>query len=232
MALEKLTILVERSGSTMQFGDDRKIVAAFNPGHLKFSRQANWKSQGAALRDVPELQFTGAQPRTLDVDLLFDTYDDDTAPGSKAKVTDLTDPVLKLTTVESHGDKHRPPVCRLRWGSAGVFFQGVLERLNQDFTLFMENGTPVRARLSCSFKEWRTNYEDLNRQNTQSSDVAKAWVVKRGQTLASIAADEYQDPACWRVIARANGIDDPLSLQPGRTLLLPALGPDDGELRR
>lgn len=228
MALEKLTILVERSGANLQFGDDRKIVASFNPARLKFSRSAGWKSQGAAQRDVPELQFTGAQPRTLSVDLLFDTYDTDEAAGSKRKVTELTDEVLKLTTVESHGDKHRPPVCRLRWGTAGVFFQGVLERLDQDFVLFMENGTPVRAKLACSFKEWRTNYEDLNRQNTQSSDVAKVWTVKRGQTLASIAAGEYGDARQWAVIAEANDIDDPLGITPGSVLLLPALAADGG----
>ena len=226
MALEKLTILVERSGSNLQFGDDRTIVSSFNPAHLKFSRNTGWKAQGAAQRDVPELQFTGAQPRTLNVDLLFDTYDTDEAAGSKRAVTELTDEVLKLTTVESHGDKHRPPVCRLRWGTAGVFFQGVLERLDQDFVLFMENGTPVRAKLACGFKEWRTNYEDLNRQNTQSSDVAKVWTVKRGQTLASIAAQEYADARRWPVIAEANDIDDPLCIAPGSVLVLPALAAD------
>jgi len=227
MALTKLTILVERAGASLQFDESRKIVAAFNPGHMKFSRTANWKSQGAALRDVPELQFTGAEPRTLSVELLFDTFDTDEPAGSKRKVTELTDEMLKLTTVESHGDKHRPPVCRLRWGSAGVFFQGVLERLDQDFILFMENGTPVRAKLACSFKEWRTNYDDLNRQRTESSDVVKIWTVRRGETLASIAAEEYLDPTCWRIIAETNDVDDPLRLEPGMSLLLPALRESD-----
>ena len=223
MSLEKLTILVEQAKSKLQFSESRKIVAAFNPSHLKFSRNASWKSQGAAQRDVPELQFTGAEPRTLSIDLVFDTFDTDEEPGSKQKVTDLTDEVFKLTTVETHGEKHRPPVCRLRWGSAGVFFQGVLQRLEQDIVLFMENGTPVRAKLACTFMEWRTNYDDLNKQKTQSSDVAKVWTVRRGESLASIAADEYLDPRHWRTIASANDIDDPLQLVPGCTLLLPAL---------
>ena len=130
--------------------------------------------------------------------------------------------------IESHGEKHRPPVCRLSWGLAGVFFQGVLERLDQDFVLFMENGTPVRAKLACSFKEWRTNYDDLNRQKTQSSDVAKIWTLRRGESLASIAAEEYLDPKQWRVIAAANDIDDPLALVPGRSLVLPAI-PSGGD---
>jgi nucleoid-associated protein YgaU len=49
------------------------------------------------------------------------------------------------------------------------------------------------------------------------------WTLRRGQTLASIAAAEYHDARCWRQIAEANGIDDPLALQPGTLLMLPAL---------
>jgi nucleoid-associated protein YgaU len=55
-----------------------------------------------------------------------------------------------------------------------------------------------------------------------SSDVAKVWVVKRGQSLATIASAEYGDPRAWRIIADANGIDNPLRLAPGTRLLLPA----------
>jgi len=55
-----------------------------------------------------------------------------------------------------------------------------------------------------------------------SSDVAKVWVVKRGQSLATIASAEYGDPRAWRIIADANGIENPLGLAPGTRLLLPA----------
>ena len=66
-----------------------------------------------------------------------------------------------------------------------------------------------------------TDKEDLKAQQTKSSDIAKVWIVKRGQSLATIAAQEYGNPRAWRVIAQANGIDDPLGLVPGMRLLLP-----------
>ena len=56
-----------------------------------------------------------------------------------------------------------------------------------------------------------------------SADVAKVWIVKQGQSLASIAGREYGDPRKWRPIAQANGIDDPTKLRPGAILVLPAL---------
>lgn len=221
MALKKLTILVEKKGGVLVFEQGSAVSALFNPEKIVLNKGVNWQKQDAAQRDVPELQFTNADPRTLTLDLNFDTYDTETLP--KEDVRNHTKKLLALTTVEEHGDKHRPPVCRLSWGAVGVFFQGVLERLEQQFTMFMDDGTPVRATSACTFKEWRTNYEDLNRQDTQSSDIAKSRIVKRSETLSSIAAEEYRDPGLWRPIALENGIDDPLRLMPGSVLLIPPL---------
>jgi nucleoid-associated protein YgaU len=80
----------------------------------------------------------------------------------------------------------------------------------------------VRATARCTFKQWIANFADLNKQDLMSSDVAKVWVVRRGESLATIAAVEYGDPRAWRLIADANGVDDPLGLAPGTRLLLPA----------
>ena len=230
MALDKLTILIELPNGKLQFDDknaDCVIVAMFNPNKLAINRSAQWASQSPAGRDNPELHFTGAQPTTLAIDLLFDTYD--SPELEKKSVNEYTSKLLHLTTVEMHGGKHRPPVCRLRWGRTGVFFQGVLQQLDQTFTMFMENGTPVRATAHCVFQQWRSGEEDRKRQALMSADVAKVWVVQQGQTLASIAAEEYRDPRKWRVIAEANHIDDPLRVPAGARLVLPALRPDARE---
>lgn len=218
MVLEKLQIAVEQSGSVLSFGAGSPITASFNPSKLVFSKSASWQAQNAAQRDVPELQFTNAEPRTLTIDLIFDTYE-----AGQDDVRQYTDKLFYLTTVEKHGEKHRPPVCRLSWGAIGIFFQGVLEQLEQQFTMFLSDGTPVRATSRCTFKEWRTNYDDLNKENKQSSDIVKSRVVKRGESLSSIAAEEYGNSALWRPIADENSIDNPLALAPGTVLLVPTL---------
>jgi nucleoid-associated protein YgaU len=227
MELKRLTILVESAGGNMQFngaGSDDTIVAMFNPNKLTITRSVQWQNQQAAKRDNPEMQFTGSEPSTLSIDLLFDTYDTPEPEESKQSVKIVhTDKLLHLTTVEQHGDKHRPPVCRLQWGDQGIFFQGVLQQLETSFTMFTAAGIPVRAAARCTFKEWRANVKDLQKQNLMSSDVAKLWVAKRGQSLHSIASMEYGDPRVWRVIADANGIDNPLALVPGTRLILPPL---------
>jgi hypothetical protein len=217
MALAKLNILVEAKSKPLEFDHGNPIVALFNPNAISIQKTANWKLVPAAERDVPGSQFTFGEPATLTMDLLFDTYE------AASDVRKHTERVVALTTVEQHGDFHRPPVCQLSWGAFGVFFQGVLQSLSQRYTLFLPDGTPVRATLGCSFREWRSDDEEAKRQNKQSIDVAKMRTVRRGDTLQGIASEEYQDPTLWRPIADANRITNPRLLAPGQTLAIPAL---------
>lgn len=210
MGLAKMIIHTE-------WGED--ITTLFNPNKLVFAKSVQWEQKPAKERDVPELQFKNGQPRTLTLDLFFDTYDSESA--QKTSVREYTDKLFKLTLV--YKDKHRPPVCELSWGTSSVFFKCVLENMTQQFILFMEDGTPVRAKCQCTFKEWRTNSEDQQRQAPESSDIVKKRIVKRGETLSSIAAEVYLNPGLWRPIAEMNSIDNPLTLAPGTMLLIPTL---------
>ena len=219
MALVKLEILVE--GGT-------RIPALFNPSKIAITKNVRWQPQRAERRDVPELQFKNGEGRTVTLDLILDTYD--TPEMQKQSVRKYTDELFKLALV--NGKLHRPPVCELSWGGFGVFFKGILERLQQQFTLFMEDGTPVRATSNCTFKEWRTNPDDLRRQDRQSSDITKTRILKHGETLSSIAAEEYLDPTLWRPIADENELDDPLSVTPGTVLLIPILKYGNSPQRR
>ncbi|MGH3937303.1 MAG: LysM peptidoglycan-binding domain-containing protein, partial [Pseudonocardiaceae bacterium] len=108
------------------------------------------------------------------------------------------------------------------WGVFRNIFTGVLTQLDQRFTRFLADGTPVRATLSCSFIESLTR-ADVRAREMNSADVVKTRVVRRNDTLHSLAAEEYRDPSLWRHIANANGIVNPRNLEPGRVLTIPKL---------
>lgn len=216
MALAKLKILIETAPGT--FGKEVQVL--YNPNKVTMTKAAKWSLVPAAERDSPTSQFTYGEPATLTMELFFDTYE------TGQDVQDYTREVFYLTTIEKHGDLHRPPLCRLAWGlySFGDF-QWVVTNLVQNFTLFRDNGIPVRATLNCTFRQWRSDEVEKKLLDTKSPDVAKTRIVQRGETLSSIAALEYNDPALWRPIAEANGIDNPRLLEPGRTLSIPVLDP-------
>lgn len=220
MALERLMIFVEKKSSPLTFDEEDPIIALYNPNQLTLQKTVNWRPASAAGRDVTHSQFTHGNPASLTIELFFDTYEQGQDVRRKH-----TQRIADLTTVEKHGNIHRPPICKLAWGTPGDFFQGVLEGLNQRFTLFLEDGTPVRATLTCTFKEWRSKEEEEKRQKKESVDVAKIHTVRRGESLSSIAGEEYGDPALWRPIARANRIDNPRTLLPGQVLSIPRLSP-------
>src|SRR5438067_92339 len=49
-------------------------------------------------------------------------------------------------------------------------------------------------------------------------------LVGDGDSLHSIAFQEYGDPTLWRALALFNEVDDPLRVPPGTSLLIPAPG--------
>jgi len=217
MALEKLTMRVETAPGQFK----KTIVALFNPNQISIEKSAQWLTKPKAEHDTPESQFTHGDPASLSLDLFFDTYE------SQKDVRDYTREIFKLTTIQGHGNLHRPPLCQLEWGRFNISetfdCQWVLTRLNQRFTLFLSDGTPVRATLGCSFRQYREDEAEDKLLKKESVDVAKTRIVQAGDTLSSIAGEEYNDPAQWRPIARENSIINPGSLPPGTVLRIPAL---------
>jgi nucleoid-associated protein YgaU len=56
---------------------------------------------------------------------------------------------------------------------------------------------------------------------TRAAQAGSSCILSEGDSLPSLAYDAYGDPTAWRTIARANHIDDPLNLRPGRRISIP-----------
>lgn len=231
MSLEKLTIRPfwkqlekQRSG---------QIVALFNPGSYTVHKTVTWSTPQTALGgcaqterqlNAPTLTFGGGGSRVLSLDLFFDVTEPVERFGRLVNFDDvrvLTNEVVKLTRID--GVLKRPPACEVSWGNApddsDFPFTGVVSSLTQNFTLFRSTGKPVRATLSVAFIEFLDPQQDLLKTDPELT----TRVVRRGDTLSSIAVEVYRDPTLWRVIAEANRIDDPLKLEVGARLTVPKL---------
>jgi nucleoid-associated protein YgaU len=215
MALSKLTIEPEFAQTPDDF-----IDVQFNPNSYTVSKTVVWTPSTVATADAkanaPILSFGGGEARVLQLELLFDVTEE--ADPINRDVRDQTDLIVQLTQISRK--KGRPPVCTVHWGSnesEDFPFKGVITNLAQHFVLFDQDGNPLRARLNVTFTEF-LNREDDERETDPETTTR---IVRRGDSLASIAADVYGDPAAWRVIALANGIEDPFVLPAGSTLTLP-----------
>jgi LysM repeat protein len=191
----------------------RPIAVLFNPTQYGFDGSNQLSETPVVGQTAPILQYTRGNSRSLSMELFFDTYE------QRTDVRRHTDRIYKLLDIEP--TSHRPPVVHFAWG--GLDFRCLVERVSGRFTLFLDSGVPVRATLTVAFKEYVDPAEASRGTKLESADRVKTYVVKLGDTLSSIAAAEYGDPASWRPIAAANGIDNPRVLAPGRRLVVPSL---------
>jgi nucleoid-associated protein YgaU len=159
------------------------------------------------------LQFVQGSAQTLTMDLFFDT----TGIGQDVRL--FTGPVVDFTALNP--DTHAPPRLVFLWGS--LIFPCVLESVTQKFDYFNTIGQPLRATLSVSLKQYDVLDDLLASIPLQSADRTKRHVFVQGETLQSVAAAEYGDARQWRPIAEASGIDNPLTIRPGRALTVPVL---------
>lgn len=212
MTLEKLTIKAEKSDPG-DFAEQFKVL--FNPNQITIVKNG-WK--------IDENQSPIASPdsATLSLDLFFDT----TLMGLPPKnVQNYTRKIFSLTQPRIGKTSKRPPRCQLIWGTISgkdsvLLPDGFLESVTKTLTHFLEDGTPVRATLSCTFKEWQEPEKAAKIANLIDDPVR---IVKRGETLSSIATEEYGNPSLWRVIAKENHLINPRNLTPGMVLTIPPL---------
>ena len=196
-----------------------KIWCLFNPNEYTFSKHNNWTPIPILGKNIPELKFAGGKSMTLKMQLFFDT----SSTGEDVRKT--TDRIWKLMNIDEkltnpNSSKGRPPMVQFQWGSP-LKFKAVITDINQKFTLFRYDGTPVRATLDVSFlqAEEEGRYPGQN-PTTIGQPGYRRRVVNEGDTIDWIAFDEYGDSAMWRFIADTNNIDDPLRLRPGQVLAI------------
>ena len=192
-----------------------KAEVIFNPAEYSLQKGNQFASAPLPGLSNPVLSFVNGDADILSMELFFDTY---TNRGG-SDVRDETKKIARLLDIDP--TIHAPPPVRFVWGP--LSFRAVIERLTQRFTMFREDGVPVRATLSVTFKEYKTIEDQLSERPTESSDWTKRRVVADQDRLCLIAAIEYGDPAVWRVIAEANEMDNPRILVPGQELRLPPL---------
>jgi nucleoid-associated protein YgaU len=197
-----------------------EFSVAFNPSQYSIDKANQIAEAAVPGLNAPILQFVHGNTRTLTMELFFDTYEAraDVRKGIQSRAG--TDQVYELLEIEK--TSHAPPICQVKWGK-DFTFSGVLDHVSGKFTLFLEDGTPVRATLSVTFKEYNDFRVEIQKVPTESADHTKTRIVKSGDRIDIIASEEYGDAGMWRPIAEANNLSDPSRLPMGKSLVIPPI---------
>jgi phage tail-like protein len=160
--------------------------------------------------------------------------------GTRASVELLTSWATRIATKKSGSAKQSPvlPGLTLSWGDG---FSGVpvrLMSLSASYTRFSPTGKPIRAKVNLKLDEREVTPPPTamptssppplpprpGSRNPDSGGIPgrASHVLGPSESLHAVAQQTYGSARRWRDIAAANGIEDPLRVQPGTVLFLPA----------
>jgi hypothetical protein len=216
-------------------GNLKPVEVMFNPDQIVYTKSNTWNIHPTNGQILPAVSFTSSTPATLKVVLIFDGTEDG------KNVADYVNQLAAMTKVDkdlnngtvgskqgtaSQSRQNRPPTVQFMWGTY-LSFKAIIFTMVTTFTLFLDDGTPVRASVDVTFRQ----IEDENAfppQNPTSGGRAGERVYRLGprETLDQVAYSRFGDTSLWRALAAFNGIDDPMRLQAGDPILLPASADD------
>ena len=203
------------------------VECAFNPQSYTVSKTNIWNFKPTTGTDLPDGEFGGGLPRRTNLNLLLDVSL--LAPDQSVK--DTCNKLLKMMETDGGGGGggSAPPFVTFRWGSVDLP-KAVPVSITIQYVLFHPNGEPIRATVDLELAQAEkastassgTGNQPQN-PTTRARHGLKVHRVRDGDSLPSIAYDNYGDPTRWRPIAEVNGIDDPLRLRSGTELTIPKL---------
>jgi nucleoid-associated protein YgaU len=201
------------------------VTFPYNPEAYTIQKKAEWHATPQpASKEGGKPQYHGLRSATVSVKILLDAFATPPSPPEPA-IAVLTAAMAPSDASVDAGDAQAPTVM-FGWGTNIVMEKAYIRSLSVTYQRFLL-GNPVRAEVTVGLEAVPTV---IPGSNPTSGGLAtrRSRTVVEGDTLASIAYQEYGDPTRWRALASVNDIDDPMRVVPGTALLVP--DPREAEL--
>lgn len=200
------------------------VECQFRPKEYAVNKEISWTPGKAVGKTMDPPKYESGSPLKMTIELLFDSYES-LGSGKARDVRNITGALWEMTRVseqrkEPHTQKSEPPQIEFRCGLMWSF-KAVITSIGEKFTMFDPDGTPVRSTVTLALLQ-AVNEGEFPGQNPTSGghDGYAVHLVTEGETIDTIAFQEYGSSAAWRHLAEANDLDDPTRLAPGQRLLL------------
>jgi hypothetical protein len=131
-----------------------EVSAQYNPKELQVDMSIPWNVNPQSNKSPEkgiQLEFTGAQGRSMSLELTFDGYETNTSIATKVAALHRMASVKKPTDPDEN--KRRPFLCVVTWGETVPSFRCVIESLSTKYTMFSDKGVPLRATCTVKLKE-------------------------------------------------------------------------------
>jgi len=212
-------------------GFTKKLSGTLNPftvwiNPASYSRKTSirYNDRQAQGSPGPSPEFNRIADEDVSFELIFDATGVIPPPGNKKSYSNgVADGIKQFTTLTAtvNGAIHSPNYLILAW--AQLQFQCVLVSMSTNYTLFMPDGTPLRAKVAVTFKSYASEAALAKGAYKQSPDVTHLVTVEAGDTLPLLCHRIYGDSRYYAKVAAFNGLSNFRGLPPGTQLLFPPL---------
>ena len=197
------------------------IVFSYNPDKYTQKFEGKWKTSLQPASMGPPPQWLGMEPQHVSVNLVLDQF---AVPPPDMPIQAVVDELKRLVqpTPESlAAGSAIAPMVMFMWGDNIILDQAYVVKVSVTYERFLA-GNPVRASVDVEMQGVPLP-SPLGATNPTSGGLArrKTRTMVQGDSLPSIAFQEYKDPNKWRALAEANRIDDPMRIKMGTVIAVP-----------
>jgi hypothetical protein len=218
--LLKITQYVVNDDGTITQKPSSQFTVLLNPAEFSEGYSISYDPTTRLGQSAANPRFAAVKPQSVNFSIVLDGTGVVPTEGSltsvKQQLKNLNDVIYTYV-----GSRHEPSHVQLVWGS--WIFNGRLESLAVQYTLFKPNGDPLRAKVTLGFTSAVSDKEAELKANRQSPDLSHRVLVRDGDTLPLLCERIYGDPAYYIDVARFNGLVDFRRLEPGTRLHFPPL---------
>ena len=142
-----------------------QVTAQYNPRELLVNQTIDWHEHRILQGDVDavDVEFGGMKPETLQLELLFDGFENNGRLARDVGSFAVMNQVLALKEMASarfprdpDPDRRRPHYCLVVWGDKGTLgvppLRCVIESIAVKYLAFADDGTVLRASVTVGLK--------------------------------------------------------------------------------
>ena len=217
--MEKLKIIahsdVERRNQVGEF------ILPVNPEQYAQKFQVKYDGKVAPGASGTDSPFKFSMPEELKLDFTFDGTDTIYGYTHKGKTVPQQIQAFKDVAYILAGDIHQPRFLKVL--GSNINFPCILSDLQITYTLFKPDGTPLRAKISATFMNFKEVNRRVSEEDKNSPDLTHVRQVNDGDKLALMAFRIYKDTKYYLEVAKANGLTNFRQLRSGQKVFFPPI---------
>jgi Contractile injection system tube protein len=145
---------VDSSVDIASLDDGTHVSAQYNPKDLQIQKNVPWQKHQKGNADGLQYEFTGAEGRTMTLEMLFDGVEENESIAGTVSILETLAKVRDPSS--SDPTMRRPHHCVVVWGTVmggDQRFQCVITQITIKYTMFSSDGRPLRATVTLQLQE-------------------------------------------------------------------------------